>query len=102
MPPRSKRGVKWKGEVPLYWRLVRAFLILDIIFGLLFTFSIPFWGQKYPDSVHTSVVSIHPGGTYFLRPRVGWYEPGWLFICLAIIAVQWVVVLIKREEIEFR
>lgn len=88
--------------MPLFWKMLRALLILDIICGLLFTFSIPFWAQKYPDSMHTSAVSIHPGGTYYLRPGIAWYEPGWLFIFIALLALQWVVVLIKREEIEFR
>jgi hypothetical protein len=102
LPPRSKRGVTWKGEEPLYWRLLKVLLISDIILGLSFTFSIPFWAQKYPDSLHTSIVSIHPGGKYYLRPIVGWYEPGWLFIFIAIVALQWCVVLIKREEVETR
>ena len=102
LPPRGKRGVRWKGEAPLYWRLLNVVLILDIVLGLLFTFSIPFWAQKYRDSVHTSVVSFRSAGTYYLRPSVGWYEPGWLFIFLGLMALQWVVVLIKREEIEFR
>jgi len=102
LPLRGKQGVRWKGEVPLYWRLLRIFLIFNIVFGLLVTFSIPFWARKHPDSVHTPVVSFRSADTYYLRPSVGWYEPGWLFIVIGLIASQWVIVLIKTEEIEFR
>lgn len=99
MSGRRLTGWRFKGRMPLWFKLTSGVLIANSLlhFGLFWTVSS--WAQARPDATHSYRLPFRDGSIYFATGWVGWYVDAW-WISVVVFVVLVALLVLNRDQLE--